>query len=128
MRTTAPKPATTPMPGPLSAPACDALLVPPLAMPQRGPQCQQGSDRVWTLILWLRSTGRPWHCLPIPHARNGQRAIQDTPVYNGLARGADDGALGQAVVASVRPRAVVHALSACSLATGPIRSRQQGRW
>ncbi len=42
MSTTAHQPATTPIPGQVSAPECPALLVPPLARPKRGPQGPRG--------------------------------------------------------------------------------------
>src|SRR5262245_18995851 len=54
------KPATTPMPGPWSANACPALLVPPRARPTRGPPCTRGSDRVLPRMLGGRDPGRPW--------------------------------------------------------------------
>jgi hypothetical protein len=52
MRTTAPKPATTPMPVQLSASEFEAGIFPHLSMPKRGPKCTLGSPRVFHLILW----------------------------------------------------------------------------
>ena len=46
MSPTAQPPATPPIPVPLSAPECEALLLPHLSMPKRGPQCTLGSHRV----------------------------------------------------------------------------------
>jgi hypothetical protein len=48
--TTAPKPATTPIPGQLSAPACEAFIFPHLSMPKRGPKGTLGYHRLFTLI------------------------------------------------------------------------------
>jgi hypothetical protein len=51
--TTAPKPATTPMPVQLSEPEFTAFIFPHLAMPKRGPRCKLGYYRVFNLILWV---------------------------------------------------------------------------
>ena len=102
MSTTAPKPATTPIPVQLSAPEFTAFLLPHLSMPKRGPQCKLGYHRIFNLILWVLYTGMPWKCLPIPHAGHGTPAIHDTTVYKFFAKWADDGSLWQAFIASVR--------------------------
>jgi hypothetical protein len=47
MSTTAPKPATTPIPVQLSAPEFEAFLLPHLSMPKRGPKCKLGYYRVF---------------------------------------------------------------------------------
>jgi hypothetical protein len=49
MSTTAAKPATTPIPVQLSDSECTAFLLPPLAMPKRGPKCTLGSHRVLSI-------------------------------------------------------------------------------
>src|ERR1051325_3279000 len=100
--TTAPKPVTTPIPVQLSAPEFDAFLLPPLAMPKRGPKCKLGYHRVFNLILWGLYTGMQWKCLPIPKDTNGKPAIHYTTIYKVFAKWADDGSLWQAFVASVR--------------------------
>jgi transposase len=105
MSTTAPKPATTPIPVQLSAPEFEAFILPHLSMPQRGPTCTLGSYRVFNLILWVLSTGMQWKCLPMPHDTQGNPAIHDTTIYKGCARWTDDGSLWQAFVARVRPLA-----------------------
>jgi transposase len=102
MSTTAPKPATTPMPVQLSEPEFTAFLLPHLAMPKRGPQCKLGYHRVFHLILWLLYTGMQWQCVPIPPDANGKPAIHDTTIYKVFATWADDGSLWQALVASIR--------------------------
>ena len=66
MSTTAPKPATTPIPVQLSAPEFTAFLLPCPSMPKRGPKGKRGYYRVFHLIVWVLYTGRQWKCLPMP--------------------------------------------------------------
>ena len=106
MSTTAPKPATTPIPVQLSAPEFEAFILPHLSMPKRGPKCKLGYHRVFNLILWLLYTGMQWKGLPIPHDSQGKPAIHYTTVYKVFAKWADDGSLWQAFVASGRHLAV----------------------
>ena len=102
MSTTAPQPATTPIPVQLSAPEFEAFLLPHLSMPKRGPKCRLGYYRVFNLILWVLYTGMQWKCLPVPHDAQGKPAIHDTTVYKVFAKWADAGSLWRAFVASVR--------------------------
>ena len=106
MSTTAPQPATTPIPVQLSEPEFTAFILPHLSMPKRGPKCKLGYYRVFNLILWLLYTGMQWKCLPVPTDPDGKPAIHYTTVYKVFAKWADDGALWQAFVASVRHLAV----------------------
>ena len=106
MSTTAPKPATTPIPVQLSETEFTAFILPHLSMPKRGPKCKLGYHRVFNLILWLLYTGMPWKCLPVPHDPHGKPVIHDTTLYKVFAKWADDGSLWQAFVASVRHLAV----------------------
>src|SRR5262249_37683977 len=101
MSTTTAQPATTPIPVQLSESEFTAFLLPHLAMPKRGPKCKLGYYRVFNLILWLLYTGMQWKCLPIPQDSNGKPAIHYTTIYKVCAKGADDGSLWQAFVASV---------------------------
>jgi transposase len=101
MSTTAPQPATTPIPVQLSAPGVAALLLPPLSMPQRGPKCTLGYHRVFNLILGVLYTGMQWKCLPVPKDTHGNAAIHYTTVYKVFARWSDDGSLEDAFIASV---------------------------
>ena len=110
MRTAAPKPTTTPMPVQRSAPEFEACLWPPLAMPKRGPTCTLGYDRVFHLLLWVLYTGMQWKRLPVPHDPQGKPAMHAPTVDTGFARWADEGALWQAFVARVRPRAAAKQL------------------
>jgi transposase len=102
MSTTAPKPATTPIPVQLSAPEFEAFILPHLSMPKRGPKCKLGYYQVFNLILWVLYTGMQWKCLPVPTDAQGKPAIHYTTVYKVFAKWADDGSLWQAFVASVR--------------------------
>jgi hypothetical protein len=75
MSTTAPKPATTPIPVQLSEPEFEAFILPHLSMPKRGPKCKLGYYRVFNLILWVLYTGMQWKCLPVPQDAEGKPAI-----------------------------------------------------
>jgi transposase len=99
--TTAPKPATTPIPVQLSATEFTAFIFPHLSMPKRGPQCKLGYHRLFNLILWVLYTGMQWKCLPVPQDAHGKPAIHYTTVYRAFAKWANDGSLEQAFVASV---------------------------
>ena len=102
MSTTAPQPATTPIPVQLSEPEFTAFILPHLSMPKRGPKCKLGYYRVFNLILRVLYTGMQWKCLPVPTDPDGTPAIHYTTVYKVFAKWADDGSLWQAFVASVR--------------------------
>jgi hypothetical protein len=99
------QPATTPSPVQLSESECTALLLPPLAMPRRGPKGKRGSHRVFPLILRILYTGLQWKCVPVPTDPAGKPALHDTPLYKVFATWADEGALWQACVARGRPLA-----------------------
>src|SRR5919197_5672576 len=101
-----PKPATTPIPVPLSEHEFTAFILPHLSMPKRGPKCKLGYDRVFNLILWVLYTGMQWKCLPVPTDAHGKPAIHYTTVYKVFATWADDGSLWQAFLASGRHLAV----------------------
>jgi hypothetical protein len=110
MSTTAPKPATTPMPVQLSEPAFTAFILPHLSMPKRGPKCKLGSYRVFHLILGVLYTGMQWQGVPVPTDAQGKPALHYTTVDKVFAKWADDGSLGQAFVASVRHLAAAKTL------------------
>ena len=106
MSTTAPKPATTPIPVQLSEPEFEAFILPHLSMPKRGPKCKLGYYRVFNLIVRVLYTGMQWKCLPVPTDPDGKPAIHYTTIYKVFAKWADDGSLWRAFVASVRHLAV----------------------
>jgi transposase len=106
MSTTAPTPATTPIPVQLSESEFEAFLLPHLSMPKRGPKCKLGYYRIFNLILRVLYTGMQWKCLPVPTDAHGTPAIHYTTVYKVFAKWADDGSLWQAFVASIRHLAV----------------------
>ena len=101
MSTTAPKPATTPIPVQLSEPEFEAFILPHLSMPKRGPKCKLGYYRIFNLILRVLYTGMQWKCLPVPKNQRGNPEIHYTTVYKAFAKWADDGSLEHAFVASV---------------------------
>ena len=130
MSTTAPKPATTPIPVQLSEPEFEAFILPHLSMPRRGPKCKLGYHRVFHFILWVRYTGMQWKCLPIPHDAQGKPAIHYTTIYKVFAKWADDGSLWAGVrsqCAASRGREAARYLW-CSMATGPTPWLKKGRW
>lgn len=102
MSTTSAKPATTPIPVQLSATEFTAFILPHLSMPQRGPKCKLGYQRVFNLILWVLYTGMQWKCLPVPTDTHGKSAIHYTTVYKVFAKWSDDGSLEEAFIASVQ--------------------------
>ena len=51
MSTTAPKPATTPIPVQLSEMEFTAFILPHLSMPKRGPKCKRGYRRIFVRAL-----------------------------------------------------------------------------
>jgi transposase len=106
MNTTAPKPATTPIPVQLSDTEFTACILPHLTMPTRGPKCTLGYHRLLNLILWVLYTGMQWKCLPVPHDAHGKPAIHYTTVDRVFANWANDGSLWQAFLASVQHLAV----------------------
>ena len=81
MRTTAPMPATTPIPVQLSAPEFETFLLPHLSMPRRGPKCTRGSYCVFHLIVWGLYTGMQWQGLSVPQDAQDKPAIHDTTIY-----------------------------------------------
>src|SRR2546429_1200278 len=101
MSTTAPKPATTPIPVQLAESEFEAFIFPHLSMPKRGPKRKIGYHRVFNLILWVLYTGMQWKCMPIPQDTSGKPTIHYTNVYRAFAKWADDGSLQQAFIASV---------------------------
>jgi len=106
MSTMTAQPATTPLPVQLSESEFTAFILPHLSMPKRGPKCKLGYYRVFNLILRILYTGMQGKCLPVPTDSHGKPALHDTPVYKVFAKWADDGALWQAFVASLRHLAV----------------------
>jgi transposase len=101
MSTTAPRPATTPIPVQLSDTEFTAFILPHLTMPKRGPKCKLGYHRLFNLILWVLYTGMQWKCLPMPKDATGKPDLHYTNVYRAFAKWSDDGSLQQAFTASV---------------------------
>jgi transposase len=77
------------------------FLLPPLSLPQGGPQCQSGSHQPFHSILTVLSTGRQWQELPLAPGPAGQAALHDTRVCKLFARWAEEGSRERAFVAAV---------------------------
>ena len=105
MRTPALRLATPPLPGQLSETAFPAFILPPRAMPKRGPTGTLGSPRVWHFIVWVLSPGMPWQGFPMPPDPTGKPGLHATTISTVCAHWADNGSLGQALGARVRPLA-----------------------
>ena len=101
MRTTAKNPDITPIPVQLAGTEFNEFIFPHLSRPKRGPTDKLGYHRLFNLILWVLYTGMQWKCVPIPQDAHGKPAIHYTNVYRAFAKGADDGSLQQAFMASV---------------------------
>ena len=101
MSTTAQNPEITPIPVQLSESEFTEFIFPHLSMPKRGPRCKLGYHRLFNLIFWVLYTGMPWQCLPMPKGPTGKPELHYTTVYRAFAKGADDGSLQQAFLASV---------------------------
>ncbi len=93
------KPATPPIPVPLSASEFTQFLFPHLTLPKRGTRCKRGDHRVFTLLFWRLYTGMQWQGLPVPKDPHGNAALHDTTVSTVCARGSDDGSLEDACIA-----------------------------
>jgi hypothetical protein len=77
MSTTAPKPATTPIPVQLSESEFEAFILPHLSMSKRGPKGRLGYYRVFNLILWILYTS-PF-ALSTLHILNFKLPVQISP-------------------------------------------------
>src|SRR5262245_23065568 len=129
MSTTAPKPATTPIPVQLSEPEFETFILPHLSMPKRGPKCKLGYYRVFNFILWVLYTGMQWKCLPVPHEPDGTPRFITRPSTKSLRNGrmmAHSGGRLWPVCGIWRQRN--SSTSACSMATGPIPWPKKGGW
>ena len=132
MSTTAPKPATTPIPVQLSAPEFEAFILPHLSphlsMPSVGPSANWALTASLTSSCGVLYTGMQWKCLPVPHDAQGKPAIHSTTIYKVFARWADDGSLWQAFVAVCGiSRQRSSSISPCCMATGPTPWPKKGR-
>ena len=101
MSITAKNPDIMPIPVQLAEHEFNEFIFPHLSMPKRGPKCKLGYHRLFNLILWVLYTGMQWKCLPMPKDADGKPDIHYTNVYRAFAKGADDGSLQQAFIASV---------------------------
>ena len=92
----------TAIPVQLSAPEFATFILPPLSRPKRGPQCKIGSHKPFNYLLQVLDTGRQWKELPIDKAPEGKAELHYTGGFKLFARGAEDGSLERAFLASVK--------------------------
>jgi hypothetical protein len=95
------KPDSTAIPVQLSATAFEHLLLPPLSLPKREPQCKLGSHRPFTSLLKGLYTGMPGKALPIAKGPRGKAELHYTGIFNLFACWAADGSLERAFIAAV---------------------------
>ena len=129
MSTTAPKPATTPIPVQLSEPEFEAFILPHLSMPKRGPKCKLGYYRVFNLILWVLYTGMQWKSCPYHTTPKASRPSTIRPSTKSLPNGRMTGRSGRrsSPVCGISRRRS-NSISPCSMATGPTPWPKKGRW
>jgi hypothetical protein len=96
-------PDITPIPVQLSEPEFNEFIFPHLSRPKRGPTCKIGYPRLFNRIVGVLYTGMQWKCLPLLTDAHGKPELHDTNVDRAFAKGADDGSLQQALMASVAP-------------------------
>src|SRR5712691_2517662 len=94
------KPATPPIPVPLSASEFTQFLFPHLTLPKRGTRCKRGDHRVFTLLCWRLYTGMQWKGLPVPKDTHGNAALHQ-------------GESSQSHKSQARAQAVVQCSDAC---------------
>jgi hypothetical protein len=97
------QPDSTAMPVQVSAKEFVDFSLPPLSLPQRGPQCKIGSHQPFTYILKVLYTGMQGKELPILPGPEGKAELSYTGVFQLFARWAEDGSLERAFGASVKP-------------------------
>ena len=91
-----------------SAPEFAAFILPPLSLPQRGPQGTIGSHTPFTYLLTVLTTGRPWKEVPIDKDAAGHAALHYPGVLKLFARWAEEGAVERAFMASVKQWDAAH--------------------
>ena len=129
MSTTAPQPATTPIPVQLSEPEFKAFILPHLSMPKRGPKCKLGYYRVFNLILWSSTRGCSGSVCPCRQTPKARRPSTTPLSTKSLRNGPMMGHCGRHLwrVSGIwRPRNSL--IPVCSMATGPTPWPKKGRW
>ena len=71
-------------------------------MPQRGPQGKSGSHKPFTSILKVLYPGMQGKELPLAPGPEGKAELHSTGVFKLFARGAEEGSLERAFVASLK--------------------------
>ena len=96
------KPVYNVIPVRLSEPEFAQFIWPHLSLPKRGPTCKIGYHKAFNYILKILYHGTQWQDRPIDKTPDGKAEIHYTVVYKLFARGADDGSLKKAFIASVK--------------------------
>jgi hypothetical protein len=86
----------------LSAGEFAQVILPPLSLPRRGPQCQIGYHNPFNSILKVLYPGMPWKELPIDPGPEGKAELHDTGVVKLFARWAAEGSRPRAFSAAVQ--------------------------
>ena len=111
-------PGSTAIPVQVSAKEFVELILPPLSLPQRGPQGKLGSHKPFNSILKVLSTGRQWQEFPIAPGPEGKAELPYPGGFKLFARWAEEGSLERAFVASVKPLDAAHKLALSLLLSG----------
>lgn len=99
------QPDSTPIPVQLSTAAFEQFILPPLSLPQRGPQGKIGYHKPFNYLLKVLYTGRQWQELPIEKGPEGKAELPYTGIFKLFARWAAAGSLARAFIAAVKPLA-----------------------
>ena len=103
-------PGSTAIPVQVSAKEFVEFILPPLSLPQRGPQCKIGYHNPFNSLLKVLYTGMQWKELPIAPGPEGKAELHSTGVFKLFARWAEEGSLERAFGASVKHLDAAHKL------------------
>jgi hypothetical protein len=129
MSTTAPKPATTPIPVQLSAPEFEAFLLLHLSMPKRDPKCKLGYHRFLTLSCGCSTRGCNGSVCPSPPMPKASPPSTTPPSIAPSLHGRMMGRSGRRswlVWDILRTQSI--STFASSMAMGPTPWLKKGRW
>ena len=88
------------MPVQLSTAEFEQLILPPLSLPKRGPQCKIGYHKPFNYLLTVLYPGRQGKELPIEKGPEGKAELHYTGIFKLFARWAEDGSLERAFIAA----------------------------
>jgi hypothetical protein len=104
-------PGATAIPVPVSAKEFVECILPPLSLPQRGPQGKSGYHNPFNSLLKVLYPGRQWQELPSAPGPAGKAALHYPGGFKLFARGAEEGSLERAFGASVKQLDAAHKLA-----------------